>query len=234
MTYDLVPVAVFLAVLIAVNFVGHRLAFMVPALRETRDKNHEVDRTKADLPHYVKIVKQSKLAGLAINLFFLIAIAPFVLTLDAQPWWRYLVDIVVILMVYDAFYYLTHRFLFHGKGWLRRVHGVHHRARRPTLIDGYFVHPVETAIGLGLYQLTVVLYVLAVPDHGLHAVSAALTTAIYVAINVINHAHIELPYRPFRILHWVAAKHSVHHENMHKGNYATITLLYDKLFGTLD
>jgi sterol desaturase/sphingolipid hydroxylase (fatty acid hydroxylase superfamily) len=27
--------------------------------------------------------------------------------------------------------------------------------------------------------------------------------------------------------------HAVHHEKMRKGNYVTITLLYDKLFGTL-
>ena len=38
----------------------------------------------------------------------------------------------------------------------------------------------------------------------------------------------------FRTLSWITAKHHVHHENMHKGNYATITLFYDKLFGTLD
>ena len=44
----------------------------------------------------------------------------------------------------------------------------------------------------------------------------------------------KLPYFPFRTLSWITAKHHVHHENMHKGNYATITLFYDKLFGTFD
>ena len=39
---------------------------------------------------------------------------------------------------------------------------------------------------------------------------------------------------PYRILTWISTKHAVHHENMRKGNYATITLLYDKLFGTLE
>lgn len=232
--YHLGAILVFLALVIAVNVVGNRLLFMIPALRENRARNREMDREKAALPKYATTVRQSKVAGLAINLIFLLVVGPLVLTLTPQPWWRYLVDIVVILMVYDAFYYLTHRFLFHGKGWLRRVHGRHHQARSLSTIDGYYVHPVETAIGLGLYQLTVVLYVLAVPDHSLHAVSAALTTLIYVAINVINHVDIDLPTGPFKPFHWMAAKHAVHHENMHKGNYATITLLYDKLFGTLE
>lgn len=239
MTYDLAyslvaPVAVFLAVMFGVNFLGHRLAFMVPALRQTRDSNHEVDRTKGVQPKYVKAVKASKLTGFATSLFFLVAIAPFILTLEPLPWWRYPLDIFIILMAYDALYYLTHRFLFHGQGQLRRVHALHHQARRPTLIDGHYVHPVETFIGLALIQLTMVGYALATPEHSLHAVSAGLTAVIYLSINVINHAHIQLPYSPFKTLNWIAAKHSVHHENMHKGNYASITLLYDKLFGTLD
>jgi sterol desaturase/sphingolipid hydroxylase (fatty acid hydroxylase superfamily) len=33
-----------------------------------------------------------------------------------------------------------------------------------------------------------------------------------------------------RLIH----KHHVHHVNMGMGNYATITMLYDRMFGTLD
>ena len=53
-------------------------------------------------------------------------------------------------MLFDFLYYLTHRFLFHGKA-LRRVHALHHRALEPTYIDALYVHPLETFIGLVLF-----------------------------------------------------------------------------------
>ncbi len=35
-------------------------------------------------------------------------------------------------------------------------------------------------------------------------------------------------------LNWITIRHDAHHLDMHKGNYATITLLYDRMFGTLE
>ena len=63
-------------------------------------------------------------------------------------------------MVYDFFYYLTHRFLFHAATdsrfavlrYFRRVHAVHHQARDPSHIDAFYVHPVETTIGQVLFH----------------------------------------------------------------------------------
>ena len=65
-------------------------------------------------------------------------------------------------------------------------------------------------------------------------ITIVTTFVLYYQLNQINHTYVNLPYFPFKTLSWITAKHHVHHENMHKGNYATITLLYDKLFGTLD
>jgi sterol desaturase/sphingolipid hydroxylase (fatty acid hydroxylase superfamily) len=112
------------------------------------------------------------------------------------------------------------------------VHAVHHQARNPTYIDAHYVHPMETFIGLGLFFLCIAL--LAVLLGPFHVVTVVLTYVLYTQLNIINHTLVELPYFPFRTLTWITAKHHVHHENMHKGNYATITLFYDRLFGTLD
>ena len=67
-----------------------------------------------------------------------------------------------------------------------------------------------------------------------HITTIVVTYLIFTNINQINHVFMDLPYFPFKSMNWVVAKHHVHHENMHKGNYATITLFYDKIFGTLD
>ena len=67
-----------------------------------------------------------------------------------------------------------------------------------------------------------------------HLATIVVTFIIYFQINQINHVYFKLDKFPFKTLNWIVAKHHVHHIDMHKGNYATITLFYDKIFGTLD
>src|SRR3546814_18510807 len=72
---------------------------------------------------------------------------PFCLTAEPQPWWRVVRDIVVILMFYAFFYYLTHRFLFHdsallgGAGPLKLMHAVLPRQPTPCRGDPSFIPP---------------------------------------------------------------------------------------------
>jgi sterol desaturase/sphingolipid hydroxylase (fatty acid hydroxylase superfamily) len=102
----------------------------------------------------------------------------------------------------------------------------------PTHIDAYYVHPTETFIGIMLYMCSIPL--LAAFLGPFHVSTIILSFVIFTQVNTVNHTLVELPYFPFKTLNWFTAKHHVHHENMHKGNYASITPLYDKLFGTLD
>ncbi len=39
---------------------------------------------------------------------------------------------------------------------------------------------------------------------------------------------------PHKALDYITTKHAIHHIDMSQGNYATITMLYDCAFGTLD
>ena len=148
-------------------------------------------------------------------------------------------NLFLILMVYDFFYYLMHRFLFHGKGYFRRVHAVHHQARSPTSIDSLLLHPLEAFMGVFLFVLVTSLLagiftIMQGEVFHFHVVTLVLAMVIYTQLNQVNHVHMELDYFPYKTLNWIAAKHAVHHIDMHKGNYATITLLFDKVFGTLD
>ena len=100
------------------------------------------------------------------------------LTIEAQPWWKMAADIVIILMFYDFFYYLTHRFLFHDSrllgGPLMWVHAVHHRQHNPCRMDSSFIHPLEVALGLGLYvaSIFVLSRILGVTDAALDRLEA--------------------------------------------------------------
>ena len=67
-----------------------------------------------------------------------------------------------------------------------------------------------------------------------HVATIVITMVIYTQLNQVNHCLINLEGFPWRSLNWIAMKHDAHHLDMHKGNYATITLLYDWMFGTLE
>lgn len=212
------------------------IVFKVPALARTRDANREENQRKwRELgKKYHHRVKASQKVGLTINAVFYVAILPFFVSLQSQPLWRIALDVFLVLMVYDFFYYLVHRFLFHGQGYFRRVHAVHHQARsRVSSIDSYLLHPWEIFIGIALYFATIVVLG-AVGLAPFHVATIVLSNFIYTQLNQINHCRIDLDFFPFRTLNWVAMKHDAHHLDMHRGNYATITLLYDKLLGTLE
>jgi len=231
LVYDVRAGLVLFASIVIASKIGYWLAFRVPALARMRDLNRAEDRQRVAKDKYPPVIRQNQRIGLAFYGVFFLAIAPFCVTLAPQPLWEALLDGFLILMVYDFVYYLTHRFLFHGPALLK-VHGLHHQARDPSHIDAFYVHPVETVIGISLFVGTIVGMCAVLGTF--HALTVAACYLIFVQINTINHTKVELPYFPFRTLTWITRKHHVHHENMQKGNYATITLFWDKVFGTLD
>lgn len=207
------------------------LAFKVPALQRMRDWNRAEDKPKKDNPKYPPVMKANSRVGAFISLLLIIVVAPLVLTLSALPWWRYFVDIAIVLLVYDFIYYFTHRFIFHGD-LLRKVHGLHHQARDISHIDALYVHPLETFIGLMIYVVSITIVSLAFG--GLHVLSAGFAFVIWSQINTINHIKFNINRFPFKTIDYLTTKHSIHHKNMNMGNYSSITPLFDWMFGTLD
>ena len=238
--YDWKAGIALIVMVVALGKFGRWLVFKVPAFQGVREQNRALDKERLGRDKYPPMIKRSIRAGMWTNLAFFFVMAPLVVSFEPRPLWRGLFDIVLILMVYDFFYYLTHRFLFHAAHdsrfasmrYFRRVHAVHHQARDPSHIDAFYVHPVETTIGQALFHLTVLCLGLALGDF--NVVSVAIASVIYIQLNTFNHVKFELPGRAYKLLNWISYKHHVHHIDMQKGNYATITLLYDRLFGTLD
>lgn len=232
MTWNWQAALVFLAVWIAVSVVGKFLVFKVPAFAVMRAANDAADKQKLARKPYRAAIKRNNMAGLVTNAVFVVLVLPFCVGLESRPLWRHAVDMVAVLMIYDLLYYLMHRFLFHGR-WLRRVHALHHQARTPTYIDALYVHPIETVMGLGLFLAMWPMWAI-VTGGPLHAVSMALTMVVFTYLNQINHTWEHLPRMPYRVIDSIAALHAAHHVDMNRGNYATITLLYDWLFGTYE
>lgn len=232
MSYDWLATLAMLGTLIVLTKVGRSLVFRIPALQRMREQNREADRRKMARKRFREGVKASNRAGLITNIVFFVAVLPWCLDLAPRPLWRNVLDILAVLLVFDFFYYLTHRFLFHGKP-LRKVHALHHEVRKPTYVDALYVHPLETTIGLVLYHGSIPL-VAALSGAPLNAFAIAVATLIFTQGNTINHTYTKLPYFPFKYVDYVTGVHAAHHVDMNQGNYATLTMLYDKLFGTYE
>jgi sterol desaturase/sphingolipid hydroxylase (fatty acid hydroxylase superfamily) len=232
MTYNWMALLWFIALLIGVTMLGRALLFRDPDLVALREKNKELSKARAANYKEAWVIEAGKRVGIGLNLAFLFGVLPFIATLQPLPIWRYAVDAVAVLMIFDFYYYLTHRFAFHGVGWLRRVHGVHHQSLNPVHIDGFYVHPVETAIGISLFFAGIVTWWLVIGP--MHVVTLVVCTLVFTWVNTWNHLFFDLNKFPYKTLHYAIAKHHVHHKNMRMGNYATLTMVYDRIFGTLD
>jgi len=235
MTYNWQASLTTLVITVGLVAIGRFLLFKVPAFEETRNHNRKENRLKIKSPKYPGRLKTSHQVAFFTYLAFVLAILPFIATFESQPLWKIIGNVVVILMVYDFFYYLMHRFLFHGQGYFRQVHAVHHQARKTNLtsIDALLLHPWEAFLGNALYIMVTVAFCL-VTGHALHVASLIISILIYTQLNQINHVNFPKNGFPEKLLHWIGDKHSLHHIDMHHGNFATITLLFDKMFGTFE
>ncbi len=218
------------------TFLLQRLALLVPTFRQASQLNRATFREKMEKPNYAANQRWNSKWGVVFVVVIFGAILPFCLTLEPQPWWDMLLDIFIILMFYDFFYYLTHRFLFQDGGCLGGplvwVHAVHHRQHNPCRKDSSYIHPIEVALGLGLYVASIA--VLSLLLGKFHVATIIITWIAFTEINLHNHDLWESDRFPFRYLNYAAKMHHNHHARFTGGNYATISLLYDWMFGTMD
>lgn len=234
MTYDWLAALTYVAVLAGLTILGKKLVFSIPVMEEMRLENREVDKIKMARESFRAGMKASENIGKYTNLAFFVTVLPFSVSFDSRPLWQHLLEIVAVLAIFDFMYYWTHRSLFHGD-LLRKVHALHHQARKPTWADSLYVHPLETFIGLCLFLFSIPIVAL-ISGGPLHAVSAAIATLIFTQLNTINHTYTRLPKDSwfFRSVDYITGVHHAHHIDMNHGNYATLTMFYDKLFGTFE
>ena len=236
LTYNWMAGLATILLIIGITVIGQKLVFRIPDIARTRTLNNEQNREKwrNKAQKYHHRVKSSQKIGAGFTLAFYFLVQPFIVSMEAQPVWKVLLDVILILMVYDFFSYLMHRFVFLGQGYFRKVHAVHHQARsRVSSIDSHLLHPWEIFLGIALFYVVTVCMAI-VQGHPFHFSTIVITSVIYTQLNQINHCRIDLDNAPWKTLNWIAIRHDAHHIDMHRGNYATITLLYDWLFGTLE
>ena len=85
----------------AIITIGKYLVFKVPAIKRMRDINIEEDNKRLAQEKYPAMIKKGKTAGFAILFPFYFLVLPFCATFEHVSIARVLLEIFVILMVYD-------------------------------------------------------------------------------------------------------------------------------------
>lgn len=135
------------------------------------------------------------------------------------------VQVVFFFLVEDYANYWIHRWL-HTPFLYKYVHSVHHEYTAPFALAATYAHPVEiimlgipTFLGplmVGPHLLTLWIWMLA---------------RNYEAIDI--HSGYEFPWNINSYLPWYAGtQHHDFHHYMHSGNFASVFVWCDKLYGT--
>ncbi|CAN5349348.1 hypothetical protein BH09VER1_BH09VER1_28200 [soil metagenome] len=141
-----------------------------------------------------------------------------------------ILDCLLMLLFMDFGMYVLHRFVHHPR-LFPLFHRFHHRHETTNPISLFVLHPVEV-VGFGLLMIAFLV---------LYPMSFAGLVA-YLTLNVLwgtlGHSGVEPFPRKFRSIPVLALLgtstfHAEHHEHP-RFNYGFYTLLWDKLFGTLD
>ncbi|WP_326525323.1 sterol desaturase family protein [Sphingomonas sp.] len=147
---------------------------------------------------------------------------------DAWPIWYLPVSVLLYLIVQDAWFYWTHRWM-HRPAVFRRVHAVHHASRPPTAWAAMAFHPYE-AVTLAV---VIPLLVFVIP---IHAAMLGLVLTIMTVMGVTNHMGWEIwPRFMWRgpLGAWlITASHHQRHHDAYGCNYGLYFRFWDRMCGT--
>jgi sterol desaturase/sphingolipid hydroxylase (fatty acid hydroxylase superfamily) len=109
---------------------------------------------------------------------------------------------------------------------MRLVHGVHHRAKNPSALESFYLHPAELLAGL--FLLFASTFVVG-PVHA-HAFVAAFV--VYSTLNIVIHSGMSFGHPLSWPVDALTRKHQTHHMTDFGKNYASLTPIPDLIFRT--
>lgn len=147
---------------------------------------------------------------------------------SALPLWYHPLSVLIYLLLYDAWFYWTHR-LFHRPWWFRAAHAVHHASRTPTAWTAMSFHPIEALSG----AVVIPVLVLLVP---IHPAMLGVVLAVMTLMGVTNHMGWEIFPRALvhsRLGGWlITASHHHRHHEQYGCNFGLFFRFWDRACGT--
>jgi len=146
----------------------------------------------------------------------------FRIKVQQQPVWLQCVE---VLFFSDLLIYWAHR-LQHKVDFLWRFHKVHHSSEHLDWLAAHREHPLDSVYTIAIINLPAFLM-----GFQLETLTAIIAFRGIWAIYI--HSNVRLPIGPLKIFIGSPELHHWHHEiTRDAGNYANISPLMDKLFGT--
>jgi sterol desaturase/sphingolipid hydroxylase (fatty acid hydroxylase superfamily) len=140
-------------------------------------------------------------------------------TIARQPVWLQAIE---VLFVSDLLIYWGHR-LQHKVDFLWHFHKVHHTVQQMDWLAAHRKHPIDAIYTIGIINLPG--FIMGFELEALVAFRGIW--AIYI------HSNVRLPLGPLKVLIGSPELHHWHHDiERDRGNYANLSPLMDKLFGT--
>lgn len=133
---------------------------------------------------------------------------------------------VVILthaFIFDCFYYWFHR-AQHQWDWLWRFHRVHHSINPMNAVNAY-THITEELLKVPTVVLPLMLII------NIDMPRVIILSGFMTAANFFTHSNTDIDIGPLRWFFNDNRTHRLHHST-HQHNFAAITPLLDRLFGT--
>ncbi|REJ92807.1 MAG: sterol desaturase family protein [Planctomycetota bacterium] len=149
-------------------------------------------------------------------------------SIDDYGWGWFVLSIVVMIVVHDAYFYWTHRLMHHPRLY-RAMHHAHHLSMSPTPWAAYAFSTAEAFVQAGIGPLIV----FTMP---VHPAAFGLFMVWQIAFNVFGHCGYEiyphwfLKSRAGLLLNSVT-HHAMHHEKF-RSNYGLYFNVWDRLMGT--
>jgi methylsterol monooxygenase/4-alpha-methyl-delta7-sterol-4alpha-methyl oxidase len=147
---------------------------------------------------------------------------------DTPDWKTFSATVIVMMMVEDFVFHLTHRFL-HQKWIYPKIHKEHHDYLVSVSIASEYAHPVDFMLS-SIIPSSVGATILAPKIH----LSTGLMFSVMRTLESIDgHSGYEFPWSPYRLLPFSASAqyHDFHHSH-NVGNYSSFFTFWDTIFGT--
>ena len=150
----------------------------------------------------------------------------YVINTDQISAYKIIIQLFVILLFDDTFFYFLHRIMHENKFIYKTIHKIHHRANTPVAIDYLYVHPLEWMSGfigpfigiillggVSIYTFWLYLFVRNFHEIAIHSgIKSSFISKIFPFYGTNEH-------------------HDLHHAKR-DGNYASTFTFFDLVFKT--
>lgn len=192
--------------------------------RQLHDQNVKPGQVKFEIKHSMVSSLVFAFFGVLMGLLWQQGLTQIYLRFDHYGYWYLPASFVLISLIHELYFYLTHRWM-HIPRVYTRFHHVHHFSRKTSPWASFSFHFNEAIVQAIFLPLVVLL----VPVHPVVLISY-LTFMTLTAIS--NHLGVELISSKIITRYFISGDHHSLHHQQFNGNYGLYYCFMDRWFGT--